>query len=661
MNTELAYGFHLDDFQEKAIAEVENDHSVIVSAPTGAGKTVIAEHVMKKCLNQGQGVIYTAPIKALSNQKFREFSQLFPDQVGIVTGDVNINHAAPLLIMTTEIFRNRILEKKFDFSGYAWIIFDEIHYLDDRERGTVWEESLIFLPPHMRFLGLSATIPNLSEFVAWLKQLHHHDIGVIKEQNRPVPLHFYFQCRGKIVDNMDTLKRLAFGGKTNTVVRTGRRRGRGGAGSPESFSGNPQSLIHHLGKANRIPCIYFSFSRKRCEYLAERALVRDFLDDMERRDALGIFDRLGERFNLTHARRSGDLRSLIEKGIAYHHAGIHPMLKEIIERLFTRRLIKVIFTTETFALGINMPAHTVVLDDVKKKYGRFYRHLKTRDFLQMAGRSGRRGIDKEGYVYSRIKPGEIAFQQLKQVLSGSPEPIMSRFNVSYATLLNLYETHGDDIIDVYSRSFHFFQHKNQKPGFGRDQLHARLKILKRLGYIVNRRLSPKGLFARNVYGYELPLSELYSQGFLEKLTARQLAILCLAVVYEPRPHKKKPQFTRQIRSLRMPANREVKTIRQWEKKYRIRPQSKKFFFDLSGSLIMWMDRKPFSEVIDQADHDEGEVIRFYRMGIQILREIAETSVSEAVIDRIDEAISLINYGVIDAENQLRQVADMDPA
>ena len=655
----ISYDFELDEFQRRAISEVEKDHSVLVSAPTGAGKTVIAEHVMMRCLNRGSGVIYTAPIKALSNQKFREFNRLFPEKVGIVTGDVSINPSAPLLIMTTEIFRNRILEKKFDFSSYTWIIFDEIHYLDDMERGTVWEESLIFLPSFMRFLGLSATIPNLFEFGSWLKQLHQHEIGIIKEENRPVPLHYYFQCRGKIIDNLGTLKRLAFGKKNATIVRSGRRSHVFSAGAPESFSGNPQSLIRHLSKSNRIPCIYFSFSRKRCEYLAERALDRDFLDESERECALDIFDRLSVQFDVSSAQRTRDLRVCIEKGIAYHHAGIHPMLKEIIEQLFTRRFIKVIFTTETFALGINMPAHTVILDEMKKKYGRFYRHLKTRDFLQMAGRSGRRGIDKEGYVYSRINPGELSFRELNQILSSPPEPILSRFNVSYATLLNLYETYGEAIIEVYSRSFHCFQEKNKKRGAGREQLKARLKLLKRLGFISDQRLSAKGLFARNIYGYELPLSELFSQGVLEKLTSRQLAILCLAVVYEPRPHKKMPKFTREVKYLRTLTNREVKSIHYWEKQFRIKPYSKKYYFDLSQSLIMWMERKPFSEVIEYANHDEGEVIRFFRMAIQILREIMETSISGGFQERIEQAITLINYGVIDAENQLRQVSDIE--
>lgn len=189
--------FTLDKFQEDAIAAVDEGQSVLVSAPTGSGKTLIAEHLIQKCMKKNQGIIYTAPIKALSNQKFREFDHSFPGQVGIITGDVSINPHAPLLIMTTEIFRNKVLETQSCLKNHSWIIFDEIHYLDNLERGTVWEESLILLPTHMKFMGLSATIPNIDQFAAWLREIHKYPIKVIKEENRPVPLHFFLPVSGE--------------------------------------------------------------------------------------------------------------------------------------------------------------------------------------------------------------------------------------------------------------------------------------------------------------------------------------------------------------------------------------------------------------------------------------------------------------------------------
>ncbi len=197
-----------DRFQQEAIDHINQGHSVIVSAPTGAGKTAIAEHIISGSIQNNIGVIYTAPIKALSNQKFRDFQGQFRDNIGILTGDVSINPQAPVLIMTTEIFRNKVLDEQASLDKYSWIIFDEIHYIDNPERGTVWEESLIFLPKHMNLLGLSATIPNIEQFAKWIESIHNKTVKVVIENERPVPLHFSFQCANEIADKIEHLKRL---------------------------------------------------------------------------------------------------------------------------------------------------------------------------------------------------------------------------------------------------------------------------------------------------------------------------------------------------------------------------------------------------------------------------------------------------------------------
>lgn len=655
----MTYEFNLDDFQIRAIQAVENDNSVVVSAPTGSGKTVIAEHVITKSLNQNKGVIYTAPIKALSNQKFREFEGLFPEQVGIITGDVNINPQAPILIMTTEIFRNGILENKERFSQHSWIIFDEIHFLDDFERGTVWEESLIFLPPHMHFVGLSATIPNIDEFVSWIKNIHSYPIKVIKEFKRPVPLHFFFQCCGKIVDELKQIKKIGYGHRKTVYFKNNHGKKNVIHLRPSRAINRPTSLIHHLLKSNRLPCIYFTFSRKRCEYLAKRVLGFDFISEEEKNNILDLYDHLCRQLKIAESERAIMLRSCVERGIAYHHAGIHPMLKEIIERLFSEKYIKVIFTTETFALGINMPARTVVIDELRKKYGRYFRVLKTRDFYQMAGRSGRRGIDHEGFVYSRVKSDELSFRELEYIFRSKPEPILSRFNVSYATILNLYELYQESLLEIYPLSFHYFQEKNKNHNIQLRQMKLRLKILKKLNYIQNSQLTKKGGFAKKVYGYELPISELFSSGFLEELNERQLGILCLAIVYEPRPKTKKPPLTRELKFLRSQTSRITRKIHLIEKKIGVSPISKSFYFDLSYSLIEWMGGRSFEKILEKLDFDEGEVIRFYRMGVQILREILETPISTELKKKVNNTIQLINRGVIDAEDQLKQIVDIE--
>ena len=199
--------FELDDFQKEAIAYSQKGYSVIVSAPTGAGKTLIAEKIITNCISQNKGVIYTAPIKALSNQKYRDFSRRYPAMAGIVTGDVSINRRAPVLIMTTEIFRNALLVEPEFFEHRQWVIFDEIHYLDDIQRGTVWEESIMLLRPHMQILALSATIPNIDELINWIKQIHPLPIKKIVEKKRPVPLYFLFQCNNQIFPSLKALQK----------------------------------------------------------------------------------------------------------------------------------------------------------------------------------------------------------------------------------------------------------------------------------------------------------------------------------------------------------------------------------------------------------------------------------------------------------------------
>ena len=345
-----------DRFQQEAIDYINQNYSVIVSAPTGSGKTAIAEYIINNSLKNKIGVIYTAPIKALSNQKFRDFQVQFGEDIGILTGDVSINPDALVLIMTTEIFRNKILDEPESLKKYSWIIFDEIHYIDNAERGTVWEESLIFLPAHMQILGLSATIPNIKQVAKWIESIHNKPVKTVIEEKRPVPLHFFFQSQNEIVDKIEQLKKVRFG-KPNKI----------------------NQLINYLRQKEALPCIYFVFGRRRAEDLAQELYSYNFLNSDERTQITTLYDSLCERFGLKNDKTAGRMYPLIQRGIAYHHAGMLPTLKEVIERLFTSRLIKIIFTTETFALGINMPSRSVIFDELRKFYGRYVRNLKTRD------------------------------------------------------------------------------------------------------------------------------------------------------------------------------------------------------------------------------------------------------------------------------------------
>jgi len=621
-----------DRFQQEAIDYINLDYSVIVSAPTGAGKTVIAEHIIKTSIQNNIGVIYTAPIKALSNQKFRDFQGQFSDYIGILTGDVSINPSAPILIMTTEIFRNKVLDEPESLKSYSWIIFDEIHYIDNPERGTVWEESLIFLPAHMKILGLSATIPNIKQLAAWIGSIHNKPIKTVIEEKRPVPLHFFFHCQNEILDKLGHLKK-----------------------SRSRRPNKLNTLINYLRSKDGLPCIYFVFGRRRAEDLAFELRSFDFLNNQQRTQILSLYNSLCERFDLANERSAKHLLPLIQRGVAYHHAGMLPTLKEVVERLFTSRLLKVIFTTETFALGINMPSRSVIFDGFRKFYGRYVRNLKTRDFYQMAGRAGRRGIDKEGFVYSRINLHRINMQEVQRVIYGSPEEVKSQLNTSYATILNLYEKHKEELFKIYPLSLHHFQFRKHEQKRALGLIEAKLNLLKNLSYIGNDALTAKGRFAKSVYGYELILAELYELNVLEQLDEFGLGILAVAVVFEPRKNQHLPgNLSKTTRNIKRICEEVFETIKRKEHKYRIYPFSKQPFFHLSPGIEAWLRGTNFERTLRLTDTDEGEVIRYFRMGVQILREITDSKVSSYILkDKIKEAIRVINRDIVDAENQLR--------
>ncbi len=463
-------GLQLDRFQEEAIDAINREHSVIVTAPTGAGKTVIAEYAVEKCLQTNMRVIYTAPIKALSNQKYRDFQSEYGDKIGIVTGDIVLNPYAQVLLMTTEIFRNTLFDDIERLQDVSYVIFDEIHYINDIERGTVWEESIIFAPQHIKFVCLSATIPNINSFAEWMQNVRDINLEVVEELERPVPLEHHIYYTGFGIGNLDHLKEL----RKITKQKNRKDRYKKSYQKKNKSKSNSEKLakpkditytqlLPYLKENKRLPCLYFCFSRKRCEanaayHAAAGKLV--LLDETEQKKILEKFDALCKQFDIVEEKVITGFRNLVSCGIAYHHAGMLPTLKEVVERLFTSGLIQLLFTTETFAVGINMPACTVVFDSLEKYDGISFRYLKAREYHQMAGRAGRRGIDKIGYVYAQVEPEYSAYGDVSQAISNTIEPINSQFNLSYSSILNLYEKFGEDIYDVYTMSLS--NHQNHK-------------------------------------------------------------------------------------------------------------------------------------------------------------------------------------------------------
>lgn len=460
---QVMYPFPLDAFQRDAISTLLRGDSVMVAAPTGSGKTVVAEFGVWDAFRRTTRVIYTAPIKALSNQKFRDLRAIYGDNVGLLTGDVTENHDAQIIVMTTEILRNMLLQSPWELDDVETVIFDEIHYLADPERGTTWEESIILCPEHIQLICLSATVTNASEISGWISRTHR-PIRLITHHQRPVPLALYYFYEGKLTKVIDHHgQQVADFGKVGGEAR--RRRGeprapgsrlREAADEPQPFE-----IIDALHENELLPAIYFLFSRNDCQVFAERlAVVRPSLVGEARAAQI---ESVLQTYLQTMRPEDQDLAqvtsvmTLARKGIGYHHAGLLPILKQLVEVLFSRGLMEVVFATDTLALGVNMPARTVVIGRMSKWDGRRRRVLIPNEFQQMAGRAGRRGMDAYGHVVMPYSP-VISFRDAMEVASGELHPVQSAFAIRYNTVLNLWDPpRGERVRQMLQRSLAQYQ------------------------------------------------------------------------------------------------------------------------------------------------------------------------------------------------------------
>ncbi|KAL0576871.1 Antiviral helicase ski2 [Marasmius crinis-equi] len=440
-NMARKYPFELDTFQKHAVYHLEKGDSVFVAAHTSAGKTVVAEYAIALAEQHMTRAIYTSPIKALSNQKFRDFKQTFSSaSVGILTGDVQINPEASCLIMTTEILRSMLYKGADLIRDVEFVIFDEVHYVNDAERGVVWEEVIIMLPDHVNIILLSATVPNSKEFAEWVGRTKKKDIYVISTAQRPVPLeHYLYAGRDlfKIVDanrrflgqgykdaseslrRKQDKEREAAGlppvqrvGARGAAPRGGRagapaRGGRGGGAGTSTrtiHTGADKNLYVHLvsllKKKNLLPVVVFTLSKKRCEENASTLTNQDLCTAVEKSEVHVAIEKALSRLKGSDRKlpQIARMRDLLSRGIGVHHGGLLPIVKELVEILFARGLVKILFATETFAMGVNMPAKCVVFSGIRKHDGRSFRDILPGEYTQMAGRAGRRGLDPTGTV-----------------------------------------------------------------------------------------------------------------------------------------------------------------------------------------------------------------------------------------------------------------------
>ncbi|OAX42662.1 ATP-dependent RNA helicase [Rhizopogon vinicolor AM-OR11-026] len=500
------YPFELDTFQKEAVYHLEMGDSVFVAAHTSAGKTVVAEYAIALAEKHMTRAIYTSPIKALSNQKFRDFKQTFSSSsVGILTGDVQINPEASCLVMTTEILRSMLYKGADLIRDVEFVIFDEVHYVNDAERGVVWEEVIIMLPDHVNIILLSATVPNSKEFADWVGRTKKKDIYVISTAQRPVPLeHYIYAGRDmfKIVDasrnwlsngykdagealrrkqdkerdaaGLPPVQRVGARGAARGVQRgvapaRGGQRGAGPNGSAPRGRGGGQSriihtgadknlyvhLLNHLQKKGLLPVVVFTLSKKRCEENASTLTNADLCTSVEKSEVHVAIEKALSRLKGSDKKlpQITRMRDLLSRGIGVHHGGLLPIVKEVVEILFARGLVKILFATETFAMGVNMPARCVVFSNIRKHDGRSFRDILPGEYTQMAGRAGRRGLDPTGTVI--IVAGDTLPEQtsLLKMMLGTPGKLQSQFRLTYNMILNLLRVEALRVEEMIKRSF----------------------------------------------------------------------------------------------------------------------------------------------------------------------------------------------------------------
>lgn len=447
------FPFELDDFQKEACKIIDNGESVVVCAPTGAGKTVIAQHAINNALKQGCRIFYTTPLKALSNQKFYDFCEQYgADKVGLLTGDTSINRGAQIVIMTTEVFRNMLYGTNFgavadNLKDVRYVVLDEVHYMNDEQRGTVWEESIIYCPTNIQIIALSATVANCDELTNWINTVHSKT-KLVNTDFRPVPLRFFY------FDSSQPYKLLPLltpDGKLNNKIKP--EKPQWARGKDKRKKTYVKQIIQNLADNDMLPAIYFTFSRKKCDEQMEKCSGLGLNTRKEQEEIKAFIEEfIAEN---PHLYGNKHIEYLIQ-GVASHHAGLLPAWKNLVEKLFQKGLIKVVFATETLAAGINMPARSTVISSTSKRTDSGHRMLTANEFLQMSGRAGRRGMDEVGYVTVVGTPFQTPEEVAELVLSDS-NPLESKFSPSYSMVLNLLQRFNlEESKELILKSFGYY-------------------------------------------------------------------------------------------------------------------------------------------------------------------------------------------------------------
>ncbi|KAL4466349.1 hypothetical protein ABPG72_001027 [Tetrahymena utriculariae] len=503
----IQYPFELDNFQKRSILRLEEGQNVFVCAHTSAGKTVVAEYSIALAKKHKRKAIYTSPIKALSNQKYRDFKDKFGDDVGIITGDVSLNPTASCLIVTTEVLRNMLYKGHDIVRDIAWVIFDEVHYVNNQDRGVVWEETIILLPEYIGLVMLSATVPNHMDFANWVGRTKQRKIYVQKTLHRPVPLEHSIYYDGKIfviksanegfnqenfekinkylkeqeinkknvVNAKDKFKQekkdkeiykntnLSQNAKAKQkfiqekfIKKTTKTNKSGGNGTLTEAQ-QVKNVLKYCQKNDLLPCVVFAFSKNTIKQLSESLGSLNLITHEESKQIEEFFNKASHKLKPRdlEVHQIKTLKDLMMRGIAVHHSDVIPFIKEVVEILFSKGLIKVLFATETFAMGINMPTKTVIFYSVKKFDSSQLRILNSSEYTQMSGRAGRRGLDLKGNVIVLVtEPKRLPSKmELTKMLDHKGEMLSSKFKITYELIMKLLSSREIDVTEMMKKSY----------------------------------------------------------------------------------------------------------------------------------------------------------------------------------------------------------------
>ncbi len=678
--------FDLDDFQREALRALDADHGVLVSAPTGSGKTLVAAYAVHRALCARGKAFYTTPLKALSNQKYGELVAAYgEDHIGLLTGDTTLRPRAPVVVMTTEVLRNMRGAGSDLLEGLHTVVLDEVHFIQDPYRGGVWEEVLVLSPREVRFVCLSATVNNVDELGGWLRSVRG-DTAVIVERHRPIVLRHHFAVVRREDGEVLLLPLLQENGRPGEeglrIDQAVRRALRGRSAHWQVRGRAPRlpfraprrtEVVEELGRCEMLPAIVFIFSRAACDD-AVRQVVRDgvrLTDASERSAIRQVVERRVEFLADEDLDVLGYHEWLegLERGVAAHHAGLVPVFRETVEECFAAGLLKVVFATETLSLGINMPARSVVIERFTKYGGAGRATLTSGEYLQLTGRAGRRGLDEEGHAVVEWS-SEITFAEAARVASAPPPDLRSAFRPTYNLAVNLVARFDRDTAGaVLQRSF--AQWQARKPDLLLRQLRHRVKVLAQMGYVDGWTLTAAGHQLSRIYHEaDLLIAEALGSDAFSGAEPAVLAGVLSAVVFEPRrarrtpgPHGPRRGKRRVQLQDRLGDKRTAELARRCEavsamaerihgvEEAHLVPRTRQPAPGLATAVASWARGASFSTALGVAARDVGQMapgdfVRTMKSVADLAQQVSHTAADTEVAVAAREAVSLLLRGVV---------------